>query len=83
MYSVTLQFSLADLAAEHSFFAPLDEGENVKLYWNVSTANKEIYFTVEGKTSGWVGFAISSGQGKMGKGADIVISWVKDGQAYF
>ena len=82
VYSVTLQFSSADLAVEHSFFAPLDESQDIKLYWNVSTANKEIYFTVEAKTLGWVGFGISSGQGKM-KGADIVIGWVKDGQAYF
>ncbi|KAL9960045.1 hypothetical protein ACROYT_G033442 [Oculina patagonica] len=72
----------ADLALEHSFFAPLDEDENVKLYWNVSTANKEILFTVEAKTTGWIGFGISTGQGKM-KGADIVIGWVKDGKPYF
>ncbi len=72
----------ADLALEHSFFASLDEDENVKLYWNVSTANKEILFTVEAKTTGWIGFGISSGQGKM-KGADIVIGWVKDGKPYF
>lgn len=72
----------ADLAADHSFFAPLDEDQNVKLYWNVSTANKEIIFTVEAKTTGWIGFGISSGQGKM-KGADIVIGWVKDGKPYF
>ncbi len=72
----------ADLALEHSFFASLDEDENVKLYWNVSTANKEIIFTVEAKTTGWIGFGISTGQGKM-KGADIVIGWVKDGKPYF
>ena len=71
-----------DLLSENSFFAALDEDQNVKLYWNVSTENKEIVFTVEAKTTGWVGFGISSGQGKM-KGADIVIGWVKDGKAYF
>ena len=65
-----------------SFFSPLDESQNVKLYWNISTARKEIFFTVEAKTTGWVGFGISSGQGKM-EGADIVIGWVKDGQTYF
>ncbi|KAL9974729.1 hypothetical protein ACROYT_G011808 [Oculina patagonica] len=74
--------SSADLVSEHSFFAPLDEDQKVKLYWNVSAANKEIYFTVEAQTAGWVGFGISSGQGKM-KGADIVIGWVKDGKPYF
>ncbi|XP_078364957.1 DBH-like monooxygenase protein 1 [Oculina patagonica] len=74
--------SSADLVSQHSFFAHLDEDQKVKLYWNVSTANKEIYFTVEAQTTGWVGFGISSGQGKM-KGADIVIGWVKDGKPYF
>ena len=75
--------SSADLRASgHSFFASLDQDENVKLYWNVSTANKEISFTVEAKTTGWIGFGISSGQGKM-EGADIVIGWVKDGKPYF
>ena len=74
--------SADNLALEHSFFAPLDEDHKVKLYWNVSTTNKEIYFTVEAQTTGWIGFGISSGQGKM-KGADIVIGWVKDGKPYF
>ena len=81
VFLFTLQAS-ADLLSEHSYFAALDEDQNVKLYWNVSTENKEISFTVEAKTTGWVGFGISSGQGKM-KGADIVIGWVKDGKAYF
>lgn len=79
--SLTLQTS-ADLLSEHSFFAPLDEDQNVKLYWNVSIESKEIFFTVEANTTGWIGFGISSGQGKM-KGADIVIGWVKDGRSYF
>ena len=74
--------SSANLAEELSFFSPLDESQNVKLYWNVDTAKREIVFTVEAKTTGWVGFGISSGQGKM-EGADIVIGWVKDGQTYF
>ena len=82
LYLFTLQSSTAALVSEHAFFAPLDESQNVKLYWNVSTANKEIFFTVEAKTTGWIGFGISSGQGRM-KGADIVIGWVKDGKPYF
>ena len=76
------QRSLANLAAEHSFFSPLDESQNVKLYWNISTTREEIFFTVEANTTGWVGFGISSGRGKM-EGADIVIGWVKDGQTFF
>ena len=74
--------SLADLKLEHSFFSPLDEDQKVKLYWNISLPNKEIFFTVEAQTTGWVGFGISSGQGRM-KGADIVMGWVKDGKPYF
>ena len=72
----------ADLLSAHRFFASLDEDQSVKLYWNVTTINKEIFFTVEAKTTGWIGFGISSGQGKM-QGADIVIGWVKDGVPYF
>jgi len=82
LYLFTLHSSSADLASEHSFFASLDEDQNVKLYWNVNFAKKEIFFTVEAKTTGWIGFGISSGQGRM-EGADIVIGWVKDGKPYF
>ena len=82
LISVCLAKSSADLKLGHSFFSPLDEDQKVKLYWNVSTENKEIYFTVVAQTTGWVGFGISSGQGRMA-GADIVIGWVKDGKPYF
>ena len=74
--------SAVDLASGHSFFAALDEDQKMKLYWNVDTAKKELSFTVEAQTTGWIGFGISSGQGKM-EGADIVIGWVKDGKPYF
>ena len=74
--------SSADLSSGHSSFSPLDEDQKMKLYWNIDMASKEIYFTVEAQTTGWVGFGISSGQGKMA-GADIVIGWVKDGKPYF
>ena len=71
-----------DVSFTNSFFASLDENQNVKLYWNVSGKTKEIFFTVEANTLGWIGFGISRGQGKM-QGADIVIGWVKDGKPYF
>ena len=82
LISICLAKSSADLRLEHSFFVPLDEDQKVKLYWNINMADKEIYFTVEAQTTGWIGFGISSGQGKMA-GADIVIGWVKDGKPYF
>ena len=71
-WATTIQYFSADLAAEHLFFSQLDESQNVKLYWNVDTAKKDIFFTVEAKTTGWVGFGISSGQGKM-EGTDILL----------
>ena len=71
-----------DLFSTHTFLSSLDEDQNVKLYWNISKTRKEILFTVEANTLGWIGFGISSGQGKM-EGADIVIGWVKDGKPYF
>ena len=74
--------SAVDLASGHSFSAALDESQKVKLYWNDDTAKKDVSFTVEAQTTGWIGFGISSGQGKMA-GADIVIGWVKDGKPYF
>lgn len=82
IYVCLAKSSILDLKSGLSFFAALDESQKVKLYWNVDAAKKEISFTVEAQTTGWVGFGISTGQGKM-KGADIVIGWVKDGKAHF
>ena len=71
----------ANLAAEYNHFAALDELEDYKLYWSVDRADKSISFAVEVLTTGWVGFGISSGNGKM-KGSDLVIGWVKDCKGY-
>ena len=82
LISMCVAQSLADLDMDYSSFSPLDEDQKLKLHWNINMANKEIYFTVEAETTGWVGLGISSGQGRM-EGADIVIGWVKDGKPYF
>ena len=71
-----------DLATEYTNFAALDEDANIELYWSINSSESMMYFAVQAKTTGWVGFGISSGQGKM-KGADIVIGWVKDGKPFF
>ena len=71
----------ADLATEYNHFAALDELEDYKLYWSLDRADKSISFAVEVRTTGWVGFGISSGNGKM-KGSDLVIGWVKDCKGY-
>ena len=71
----------ADLDDEYDHFAALDELENFKLFWSVDTEKNEVSFAVEVRTTGWVGFGISSGNGKM-KGSDLVIGWVKDCKGY-
>ena len=69
----------AALVDEYDHFAALDPDEKVKLYWTID--QDEVSFAVDGATTGWVGFGISTGQGKMDK-ADMVIGWVKDGKTY-
>ena len=71
-----------DLASEFTNSASLDEDSKVRLYWSVDWDEKTVHFAVQARTTGWVGFGISTGQGKM-KGADIVIGWVKEGKTYF
>ena len=55
----------------------LDEMENYYLFWTFD--EDFITFEVHVKTQGWVGFGMSSTGGM--KGADIVVGWVKNGQA--
>lgn len=74
-----LYVSKAALVDEYDHFAALDPDEKVKLYWTIS--EDEVSFAVDGATTGWVGFGISTGQGKMDK-ADMVIGWVQDGKPY-
>ena len=78
-----LLFSLstANLTKKYQHFATLDELGSYKLYWSVDRKDESISFAVEVQTTGWVGFGISSGNGKM-KGSDLVIGWVKDCKGY-
>ena len=71
-----------DLSSEYTNYAALDEDTNVFFYWSINTTDSSIQFAVQAKTTGWVGFGISTGQGKM-QGADIVIGWVKEGETFY
>ncbi|RUS69044.1 hypothetical protein EGW08_023195 [Elysia chlorotica] len=53
--------------------------DDFTLYWNFNTTH--ITFEMVVKTNGWVGFGISP-KGAM-KSSDVIIAWVKDGQAHF
>lgn len=71
----------ADLSREYAHRAVLDPEGRMSLYWTVNWHKESVSFAVEAATTGWVGFGISSGNGKMA-GSDVVIGWVKDSQGY-
>jgi len=78
---VVFSISNAELVDDYDHFAALDPDEKVKLYWTIEKVEQTVSFALDGATTGWVGFGISTGQGKMDK-ADMVIGWVKDGKPY-
>ncbi|KAK3700060.1 hypothetical protein QZH41_004360 [Actinostola sp. cb2023] len=73
--------SRASLIEDYDHFAALDPDEKIKLYWSVDKPSKTVSFALDAATAGWVGFGISTGQGKMNQ-ADMVIGWVKNGKAF-
>lgn len=79
--SVLVSARAAVLSSEYAHYAALDPKELMKLYWTVDWAKETVSFAVEAATTGWVGFGISSGNGKM-VGSDMVIGWVKDSKGY-
>ena len=66
----------AELKDEYNHAAYLDADENYQLFWSVKDADKSIHFAVEAKTTGWVGFGISSGLSGSMKSADMIVGWV-------
>ncbi|KAK3703833.1 hypothetical protein QZH41_012443 [Actinostola sp. cb2023] len=74
-------FASASLDTEYTNSAYLDEAETFKLHWKIDDTKKQIWFGVQVKTLGWVGFGISAGTGNM-VGSDVVIGWVKDNKGY-
>ena len=79
--SVLVSARVAVLSSEYAHYAALDPKELMKLYWTVDWDKETVSFAVEAATTGWVGFGISSGNGKM-VGSDMVIGWVKDSKGY-
>lgn len=79
--SVLVSARAAVLSSEYAHYAALDPKELMKLYWTVDWDKETVSFAVEAATTGWVGFGISSGNGKM-VGSDMVIGWVKDSKGY-
>ncbi|XP_078393553.1 DBH-like monooxygenase protein 2 homolog, partial [Cetorhinus maximus] len=55
--------------------------EGFHLSWEVDVDSRRVTFLVLARTLGWVGVGLTP-TGGMDK-ADVVIGWVKDGQAYF
>eukprot|EP00058_Branchiostoma_floridae_P026472 XP_002611963.1 hypothetical protein BRAFLDRAFT_91848 [Branchiostoma floridae] len=58
----------------------LDENGDFLLSWTSDDAHAQIELEARVRTRGWVGLGLSPNGGM--PGSDIVIGWVKDGQAY-
>ena len=83
LFLLSLAVSLihADLSSKYDHSAVLDPKEKMQIHWSIDWTSNSISFGLEANTTGWVGFGISSGNGKM-VGSDMVIGWVKDGQGF-
>ena len=57
-----------------------DDPTQYVIFWKLINDNDEIQFEVHCRTTGWVGLGFSPNGGMAG--SDVVIGWVKDGQAY-
>lgn len=57
----------------------IDLDENYRLQWRV--IDEEIFFEIQVRTTGYVGFGFSR-DGTI-YGADLVIGWIDEGHAYF
>eukprot|EP00047_Mylnosiga_fluctuans_P023153 m.132971 g.132971 ORF g.132971 m.132971 type:complete len:910 (+) comp9496_c0_seq2:206-2935(+) len=66
----------ADIVTASSFAS--DAG-TFRLSWHISSSSQRIYFSMSGKTTGWVGMGLSTSPRMAG--ADIVAGWVMKGGA--
>ncbi|XP_078598387.1 DBH-like monooxygenase protein 1 [Branchiostoma floridae x Branchiostoma japonicum] len=67
-------------AADLNHHEVLDENGDFLLSWTSDDAHAQIELEARVRTRGWVGLGLSPNGGM--PGSDIVIGWVKDGQAY-
>ena len=74
---------LGNLSSRYAFTTTLYDrgGDTYVLHWNFSTAERTIAFAVNVSTTGWVGFGLSPNGGMVN--SDVVMGWVRSGQAYF
>ena len=78
-----LPLVLGNLSSRYAFSSTLynRNGDTYVLHWNFSTAERTIAFAVNVSTTGWVGFGLSPNGGMVN--SDVVMGWVRSGQAYF
>ena len=79
--SLFLFISLANCWDENTYFAnTADLSRDVNIKWNFTT--EDIYFRLNIKTNGWVGFGLSPNGGMLN--SDVIIAWTDpDGTAQF
>ena len=64
----------------HTLIVNDDDPTQYVIFWKLINDNDEIQFEVHCRTTGWVGLGFSPNGGMAG--SDVVIGWVKDGEAY-
>ena len=78
--ALPLCLGITNLAEKYPIKANLIE-DDYYLYWNFSIKEENMQFAVRVKTTGWVGFGLSS-TGEIAD-SDAVIGWIGDDKNYF
>ncbi|XP_047476090.1 uncharacterized protein LOC125029944 [Penaeus chinensis] len=68
------------LDLKHSHESVLDPEGIMTVFWTPDLQKEEVTFEIHARTMGWLGFGFSSSGGM--RGSDILIAWVKDGEAF-
>ena len=72
---VALLVTVVVAVTPEEYYVAMDEDSNYMMHWSIDNQAKTMRFTVQVKTTGWVGFGISPYTGQM-PGSDVVIGWV-------
>ncbi|EDV25400.1 uncharacterized protein TRIADDRAFT_55459 [Trichoplax adhaerens] len=82
LHAIALLLIAVTAETPEQYHVSMDEDSNYRMHWSFNNQDKIMQFTVEVKTTGWIGFGISPYTGQM-PGSDVVIGWVdSNGKAY-
>lgn len=58
------------------------DGGNFKVYWSYNSSVDSLYFTLDVKATGWVGFGFTKNKPSAMNGYDVVVGGVRNGDMY-